>query len=244
MMRQHTRLALWLLAIAVAAGFTCLGRWQLDRMHQKEALLRQASQVRLHPQTLDAALAQAPRLAWVDGVVELQPQQVLLDNQMHEGRAGVRIYQPARSGRGAWLLVDLGWWPLPPDRQLPVLTPLAGREPVRGLLAPPPSAGIALGPALAATAVPSTWLATRIDLPAIATALGHRDISSQVLRLDPALPLGYTRDLEILPNTLPPARHLAYAVQWFGLALAVLATAAILQWRSRRERRRARTALP
>lgn len=244
MTRQHTRLVLWLLAIAVAAGFAWLGRWQLDRMHQKEALLRQASQVRQHPLTLDAALAQAPRLAWASGMVELLPQQVLLDNQMREGRAGVRIYQPARTGNGAWLLVDLGWWPLPPDRQLPVLAPLAGREPVRGLLAPPPSAGIALGPALTRTAEPSTWLATRIDLPAIAAALGRRDISSQVLRLDPALPLGYARDLEILPNTLPPARHLAYAVQWFGLALAVLATAAILQWRSRRERRRARIALP
>ena len=152
MTRQHTRLVLWLLAIAVAAGFAWLGRWQLDRMHQKEALLRQASQVRQHPLTLDAALAQAPRLAWASGMVELLPQQVLLDNQMREGRAGVRIYQPARTGNGAWLLVDLGWWPLPPDRQLPVLAPLAGREPVRGLLAPPPSAGIALGPALTRTA--------------------------------------------------------------------------------------------
>jgi len=243
-MRQHTRLGLWLLALAVATGFAGLGRWQLDRMHQKEALLRQASQVRLHPQTLDAALAQAPHLAWVSGMVELLPQQVLLDNQMREGRAGVRIYQPAHAGNGAWLLVDLGWWPLPPDRHLPALTPLVGRVPVRGLLAPPPSAGIALGPALARTDEPTTWLATRIDLAAIGATLGHRDISSQVLRLDPALPLGYARDLEILPNTLPPARHLAYAVQWFGLALAVLATAAILQWRSRRERRRARIALP
>lgn len=33
-----------------------------------------------------------------------------------------------------------------------------------------------------------------------------------------------------------PARHLGYAVQWFGLAAAVLATAMLLTWRARRRR--------
>ncbi|HYG08219.1 MAG TPA: SURF1 family protein [Stenotrophomonas sp.] len=244
MMRQHTRLLGWVLALTVAAAFALLGRWQLQRMHDKQVLLQQASQVRQHPRSLDAALARDETLQWASGSVELQPQQILLDNQMREGRAGVRIYQPARSEGGRWLLVDLGWWPLPPDRQLPVLTPIAGRQQVSGLLAPPPSSGLRLGPALSPTTQTSTWLATRIDTPAIGRALGRRDISSQVLRLDPALPLGYARDLDILPNTLPPARHLAYAVQWFGLALAVLATAVLLEWRRRRERRQARIAAP
>ena len=57
-----------------------------------------------------------------------------------------------------------------------------------------------------------------------------------MLKLDPASPLGYTRDLDILPNTLPPERHLGYAVQWFGLALAVLVTALVLSLRRGRRR--------
>jgi cytochrome oxidase assembly protein ShyY1 len=249
MMRQHTpgsgaMWGGWMLALVVACAFALLGRWQLQRMHEKQALLAQASQVRLHPQQLDVALGRQQTLQWVSGEVELQPQQILLDNQMRDGRAGVRIYQPARSAGGQWLLLDLGWWPLPGDRQLPALAPISGRHAVRGLLAPPPSSGILLGPALSTTALPSTWLATRMDTAVIGRTLGRRDISSQVLRLDPALPLGYPRDLEILPNTLPPERHLAYAVQWFGLALAVLATAAVLQWRRRRGRRQARIAAP
>ena len=52
-----------------------------------------------------------------------------------------------------------------------------------------------------------------------------------MLKLDPTLPIGYARDLDILPNTLPPERHLGYAVQWFGLALTVLATALVLTFR-------------
>ncbi|WP_343239036.1 SURF1 family cytochrome oxidase biogenesis protein, partial [Stenotrophomonas sp.] len=56
----------------------------------------------------------------------------------------------------------------------------------------------------------------------------------RVLRLDPALPFGDARDLDLLPNTLPPQRHLGYAVQWFGLALTVLVVALVLERRRRR----------
>ena len=56
-------------------------------------------------------------------------------------------------------------------------------------------------------------------------------LAPRVLRLEPSLPIGYARDLDILPNTLPPQKHLGYAVQWFALALAVLVTALILTFR-------------
>ncbi len=86
------------------------------------------------------------------------------------------------------------------------------------------------------------WLAVRLDLPAIAAALGlHTRIAPRVLRLDPVHRPGDAgvmlapgqRDLDILANTLTPERHLGYAVQWFGLALAALVTAAVLTSRSR-----------
>jgi len=58
--------------------------------------------------------------------------------------------------------------------------------------------------------------------------------SSCALRLDPSMAIGYARDLELLPNTLPPDRHLGYAVQWFALAAAVLVIALVLTVRRRR----------
>ncbi|PPT18163.1 SURF1 family protein [Xanthomonas arboricola] len=239
MMRKHTAVLGWCLAVLVSAGFAALGQWQLQRMHDKQALLERAAHVRQTPLTLVQALATPHALAWVSGEVRFLPQQVLLDNQLHAGRAGVRIYQlAAPQGSPVTLLVDLGWLPLPADRQLPKIAPLQGSQAVQGLLSAPPSAGLAMGPALAAGNAPQTWLATRLDTSALRSALGRRDISSQVLRLDPALPVGYARDLEMLPNTLPPARHLGYAVQWFGLAAAVLVTATLLSWRARRRRRR------
>ncbi|MEA9658664.1 SURF1 family protein [Xanthomonas campestris] len=239
MMRKHTGVLGWCLALAVSAGFAALGQWQLQRMQAKEQLLERAAHVRQTPTTLVQALAAPRALAWVSGRVRFLPQQVLLDNQLQEGRAGVRVYQlAAPEGSAATVLVDLGWLPVPATRQLPTVAALHGSQAVQGLLTAPPSAGLAVGAALASTAQPQTWLAVRLEPQALQQALHRRDISSQVLRLDPAVPIGYARDLQLLVNTLPPARHLGYAVQWFGLALAVLITAALLSWRARRRHRR------
>ncbi|KHL56821.1 SURF1 family protein [Xanthomonas cannabis] len=239
MTRKHTAAIGWVLALLLSAGFAALGQWQLQRMHGKEALLERAAHVRERPLTLRQAVQAQPGLCWVSGRVRFLPAQVLLDNQLHAGRAGLRVYQLAAvEGTTSTLLVDLGWLPLPADRQLPPIAAHEGVQAVQGLLSAPPSAGLAIGPAMAPTATAHTWLATRLDTQALRDALGRRDISSQVLRLDPALPVGYVRDLDVLPNTLPPARHLGYAVQWFGLAAAVLATATLLTWRARRRRRR------
>lgn len=239
MTRKHTAVIGWCLALLVSAGFAALGHWQLQRMQSKQALLDRAAHVRDTTLPLAPALATKNELAWVRGQVRFLPQLVLLDNQLHDGRAGVRVYQlAAPEGGSTDVLVDLGWLPLPADRQLPGIVALKGVQTVQGLLSAPPSAGLAIGPALAPGAAAQTWLATRLDLQALRSTLGRRDISSQVLRLDPALPVGYARDLDMLPNTLPPARHLGYAVQWFGLAVAVLATAMLLTWGARRRDRR------
>lgn len=238
MTRQHTGIFGWLLALLVAAVFCGFGVWQLQRMHQKEALLAQVPPSRAVAVTLEAAMRAPQSLHWLRDRLQFLPGTVLLDNQLRDGRAGVKVYQAARAQNGVAVLVDLGWLPLPANRQLPVVTPQAGWQQLEGLWAPAPSSGLALGPPMSAAAQAQTWLATRLELPVIAQQFGlaPTELAPRVLRLDPALPLGYTRDLELLPNTLPPSRHLGYAVQWFAMALAVLVIAAVLQWRRRRRR--------
>ncbi|KRG62986.1 membrane protein [Stenotrophomonas terrae] len=236
MTRQHTAIFGWILALLVAVLFCALGGWQLQRMHEKEALLAQLPPSREAAISLAEAAAAPEALHWVADQLQFLPATVLLDNQLREGRAGIKVYQPARAAGGTTVLVDLGWLPLPADRSMPAINTLQGMQAVQGLWAPAPASGIALGPALTTTAQPQTWLATRIDLPAIATQLqlGNGALAPKVLRLDPAMPLGYARDLDLLPNTLPPSRHLGYAVQWFAMALAVLLIALVLQFRRRR----------
>jgi len=230
-----SRFALWLFALALIAGFASLGRWQLNRAAEKQALLDQQSQLQTNatPQSLSEQSQQpGTALAWVEGRGRFaETPDLLLDNQRRGDAVGVRVYRVFEPNGGRPLLVDLGWLPLPPDRSLPALTPIAGTQVVRGLLASPPATGIAIGPAYTQPS-PKQWLLTRIDLPALSQAL-HEDLGARVLRLDPKLQIGYLRDLELLANTLPPERHRGYAVQWFGLAFATLITALFLSFRRR-----------
>lgn len=231
---------LWLLAFVVITLFCRAGVWQLDRAAQKQEMLAQSKRVLTErkPVPLEAAADPARRTAydWAAGQGRFAPTPaVLLDNQSREDRAGIRVYRvflPASAAPP--LLVELGWLPLPGDRKLPIIETPPGSMRVAGLLAPPPSPGIAGSQALPQP--DGNLLAIGMDRTELATVLKMPGLASRVLKLDPALKLGYARDLDILPNTLPPERHLGYAVQWFGLALAVLITALVLTLRKRRPR--------
>ena len=141
------------------------------------------------------------------------------------------------------VLLDAGWWPLNGTRTMPVFgCPARAEQRVRGLLAPPPAEGLLHGDAQARLDE-NRWLAARMDVPALAKALHlPTGIAPRVLRLDPqrqhddagVMLAPGERDLEILPNTLTPERHLGYAVQWFGLAITVLVVALVLTFKRKK----------
>ena len=229
----------WTLAAVAIALFCALGAWQLGRMQAKRAMLEQVAGVlearQPRPLALAADAARAREYDWAAGSGTFADQPaLLLDNQQREGRAGVRAYRLFLPRQGTPLLVELGWLPLPPDRRLPDVPRPRGLHRIEGLLLPPPSGGLA---SRALVPQPSgVLLATAIERDRLAEAFRLPAVAPRVLRLDPRQPLGYARDLDVLPNTLPPDRHLGYAVQWFGLALAVLATALVLTFRKSRPR--------
>ena len=237
-MVNRRRLLLWAFALALVAGFCALGRWQLQRGDAKQAMLDAAGAVlrERRPQPLSAAQGRNLHgYDWVEAHGRLLPSPVLLlDNQRRGEAVGVRAFAVLRPREGRLQLVDLGWLPLPGDRRMPAVEIPAGEIAVSGLLAPPPGAGVSLGEPATALAPPGReqrWLATRIDPAWLAARLQLPGLDARVLRLDPALPIGYARDLELLPNTLPPERHRGYALQWFGLAFATLAAALFVTFR-------------
>ena len=239
MNRSRTLLAGWALALVATAGFTALGYWQLARMHEKQAMLDAVQAVLAQKRSRPlAAAGDATRTTDYDWAVGegrfADAPALLLDNQSRNERPGVRAYRLFRPAAGAPLLVELGWLPLAGDRRMPQIAPIPGQRRIAGLLMPPPSHGLAA--AVAQPQADGTIVATAVDAPGLPALLGQRALPERVLRLDPALPLGYARDLDILPNTLPPQRHLGYAVQWFALAAAVLATALLLTFRRRTQR--------
>jgi cytochrome oxidase assembly protein ShyY1 len=230
---------LWILALLAIVAFTRLGFWQLARMHEKQALLDASHAVLAARSAQPLSVAADPMRAigydWAEGQGRFTAAPaVLLDNQQHAGQVGVRAYrvfQPDDAGAPP-LLVDLGWLPVGGDRRMPAIALPPGDRRIAGLLAPPPSAGLARD-----NAVPQadgSLLTIALSVAALRRALHLPALAPRVLKLDPAQPLGYARDLDILPNTLPPERHLGYAVQWFGLALAALVTALVLTFRKSR----------
>lgn len=245
--RSRTLLLWWLLALLIAAGFASLGRWQLARMHEKQAMLTRAQFAldRTHPQPLLLASDSARRAGydWAAGSGDVANLTLWLDNQQRNGRVGVRMYCLMFPDDGAQaLLLDAGWWPLGGRRDLPELDCPAGKgQGVRGMLTAPPSEGLVHGAALEKRSQ-TRWLMARMDVAAIQQTLQLRTaIAPRVLRLDPSrqkddaevmLATG-ERDLEILANTMTPERHLGYAVQWFGLAACVLVVAAVMTFKKK-----------
>lgn len=225
----------WVLALVAMTLFSIAGAWQWRRMHEKQASLDAVQHVladrTAQPLSIAADNQRTRAYDWSAGAGTFDARgALLLDNQQNSGRSGVRVYRIFVPEQGTPLLVDLGWLPLGGDRKFPNIARIDGHVEVRGLLMPPPSSGLPLGAGVVRQG--DGWLLTRVDPVAIASSLRlPAPLAPRVLRLDPALPIGYARDLDILPNTLPPQRHLGYAVQWFALALAVLVTACILTFR-------------
>lgn len=238
---QRQPLFLWIIALLVMAAFARLGFWQLERAGQKREMLDKSSAAldsrAPQPLSVIADTARAGDYDWVEVEGRFADVPVVwLDNQQRKGAVGVRAYRVFELRDGLPLLVDLGWTALPADRTLPAMRGDRARETLTGLLLPPPGQGLDMGGPVAQP--DGTLLATTIDLPTLQIALKLPALAPRVLRPqhDPAL--GFDRDFDILPNTLPPERHLGYAVQWFALAAAVLITALLLTWRARRTAQR------
>src|SRR5438445_1018599 len=151
--------AIALTALGIAL-FLSLGLWQLGRMREKRALLDTAAALlneRKSVPLVDAAwdVARAHAYDWVSGTGTFADRQpVLLDNQIRNGRVGVRVYRVFNmdktvdsvngSSMGGSILIDLGWLQLAANRELPKLRfPLPNKIEVRSFIAPPPSSGMA-----------------------------------------------------------------------------------------------------
>lgn len=222
--------------LLLAVGFAVLSNWQFSRGEQKRAWLGQVDVARAAgPRALAGALLDPAAHGLpvsVEGAIALRASpRLLLDNQQREGRVGLREYVLTRpAGSDVWLLADLGWLPLSADRRLPELAVLPETLEARGLLTDLPGQGLRLAanPAIDGDVA----LLSYLDVGELSEQTGLR-ILPRLLRLDPALRIGHARDLNVLPNTLPPEKHRGYALQWAGLSLAALIITFLLFFRSR-----------
>ncbi len=229
--KNRLLLAFGLLAALCAAGLSRIGFWQLERAVEKERLLAGIESALAAP-LLPLASAERDGAGLRFRAVRIQGRfdagkQILLDNQLREGKPGVRAYVPFLiEDDDRAVLVDLGWLPWPDRASAPPQASTGLNDgALEGMLVDPPGAGLALG---ASAAADWPWLMTRMDIAAIEQRLG-------VPLLDLILEDRHARSAtSIRAGMLPPERHRGYALQWFALALAVVLIYLTLAWRDLR----------
>ncbi len=237
-----------LAAVLTVAATVSLGRWQLSRAAQKEAL-----QASIDAQKLKPPLTQAEFLA-MDKATDalhrpvrlrglwLTPQTIYLDNRQMHGTPGFYVLTPfALEGTEQTVMVQRGWIQRNfVDRtQLGAVETPAGIVEVTGLIEPPPSHLLELGTAAPAASAPAASApadaASATPAPAVEgyspirqnlDLEAFRAETKQPLRTDVSLQQTGAASEGLQRDWPAPAlgleRHYGYAFQWFGLSALVV----------------------
>ena len=201
-----------------------LGFWQLDRAGQKRVLLAEYN-AGAHTTVLrlDAGIRSVEGLQYqfasVTGHFDAQ-HQFLLDNRTRDGVAGYEVLTPLiLKDAAVGVLVNRGWIPLGGSRQeLPHIAVGDGERTVTGRIKPPAIKGFTLGEEEIRRSWP--YRVQRLDIDRLAGELGY-PLLPLALLLDADQPDGYRRVWHPLMS-FGPERNVGYAVQWFGLAAALI----------------------
>ena len=235
------RPTLWptLATLALLPLLVWLGLWQLERAEHKQALATRAeAQDARAPARLGAGVPEADSRpeSWIQRRVTASgrylPRHFLLDNRTRRGVVGYHVLSPfVLDEEGSpGVVVNRGWIPLGSSREvLPEIETPGGALALRGRSRVPGEAFL-LGESGYRG---DTWprVVQSIDLRKMEEALGV-DLLPFVVELDRAEPHGFEREWRPYGG-IGPARHRAYAFQWFALAATLVVLYAILNLRRR-----------
>lgn len=220
-----------LLTIVGMALFVTLGQWQLERAAFKDSVkLKFEQRLTQDYQTLDSdddlADVQYRKLKFKGRYQNAH--HFLLDNQVHQGRAGYQVITPMLlADSDSILLVNRGWAPWGDSRErMPEILPPQVPDEVMGIAFVPGEPALALG----GVKLSGNWpeLIPYVDLAALQQQYSQR-LLPLVLWLAPEQPGAYVRDWD--PIWLPPEKSRAYAVQWFSFAGVALILFVVLNLR-------------
>lgn len=210
-----------LLAIAVMVK---LGFWQIDRGQEKQMIMdRHAAADSYSPITPDLldSLASVPDEK-VRFQATLHPEYIFyIDNQIHQGRAGYHVLVLATNENLAPSLVpvNLGWIPAGRNRSdIPEVELSSDEVELFGRVRIPAESPFILQEQEFNF---GEW-PMRIQYPELAKMRAQLELplTDFMVLQSPDAEIGFVRDWPVVVMT--PHRHYAYAVQWFGLALAAL----------------------
>lgn len=216
--------------IAVALLTLQLGNWQTRRAAEKTALQAEfAAAQRSAPQALGAGDPAEWQTVEVRGEW-LAERVILLDNRVHQGRAGYHVYMPFKAeGRDRGILVNRGWIAAAGDRsQLPAVHTHAGPVQIVGRVRRFPADPFTL----AADAGGPTGRVWQTVDPKRYGAWSGFAVEDFYLQQTSAAADGLVRDWPAPDAGVD--RHRGYAFQWYALAALALALTLIYLWKTLR----------
>ncbi|MDA9020971.1 SURF1 family protein [Gammaproteobacteria bacterium] len=197
--------------------FVFLGVWQIERAAHKEGLLQafnseqESPPIRLTSQSPDWSRV------FVDGIFD-SSRQILIDNQIHKGKVGYKIFTPFRFDDNKIVLVDRGWVAQGQSRSdLPQLNILEKKSRIIATVTSPEQ-GVLAGSELLTNEWPRVSQTKAVEVIASAFKEPILDI---VLVLDPGSSQ-ITEFIQIRPFAITPVKHYGYAMQWFTMSIVLL----------------------
>lgn len=222
-MASNRKLPYFATIITLVAVFTmcALGFWQIQRAQEKTVRLAQIeTRQSSAPLSLEALLSMQDdkRDVPFNAFGELNTEKYfLLDNRLESGKVGYHVLAQLTTNQGV-LLVNFGWVKAANRRDiLPEVNLPFMQLKVNGISQIPFS-----NPMVTETAkVGDPWpmVVQAIDLDKLSKFSG-KSLLPIVMQLDPVHPDGFVRNWKAV--VMAPEKHYAYALQWFGLALACI----------------------
>ena len=214
------------IAVALAALFTRLGVWQLERLAWRRAL---NAEVAAHIAAPPVPVEQLPhdsaalryRRTQLTGAFDYA-NEITITQRIRGGSPGVNLLTPLRiPGRDTAYLVNRGWVYSPDGKDVDHATwREADTAAVLAFALPAPT------PVTNAAGVASAKVMRSLDFDAVQKAIPYPIARVQLVQLGDTAPKA-----NVPPRLQPPAPdegpHKSYAVQWFSFATIALVGAAI-----------------
>ncbi|MFI4917953.1 MAG: SURF1 family protein [Legionellales bacterium] len=213
----------WLMIVLAAlfiSLFIRLGFWQIQRADEKRLMVAaEIAQAKQEPVDWDGALPLPQQYQRIRLTGHYLADVFLFDNQHHQHQFGYDVLSPLLLSNGAVVMVDRGW--VLGDgmrRAFPDIKIPKGLVELHGSAYYPSQNQWLLGPGVEEKENKLTIL-ERLDVKLLGSILQKKTYPF-IMRLDQQDADGFVREWAIV--SMPAQRHLAYALQWFVMALVIL----------------------
>ena len=219
--KRYTLVISTIVILVAVVIMSSLGVWQLQRAEEKSLRIEQIEKRKAEdPLSLGELLKSSDDIRDFPFQLygKIDPHRYfLVDNRQFQGQVGYEVLAPVQTNEGL-ILVNLGWVKGTKYRaNLPDVSLPKGTLFFQGIVSLPD-----LNPMISETALADdSWpkVIQQIDLALLESFL-QEPLLGFVMLLSPESEEGFVREWQ--PVAMPPEKHLGYAIQWFGLALASL----------------------